>query len=276
MSRVSLSGNPSGTGTFTIASPNSNTDRTLSLPDQTGTLLTGSGALNINASAPTSSLTLDASGRLLVGATTSPSASTVRAAIQGASGADAYYQFGNGSGGGGLIGSGLGGGISLYTYTGGFGSETYTERARIDSSGRITTPYQPAWSADFNGFTCTNAGQIYYPVYNTPEINVGGHFNTSTGRMTAPVSGVYLLMGSFLRNSSAYVFRGQFYKNGVRQTEGEYRTTEAFSGYNETSTFTQIVSAVAGDTLGWGIACDVAGGSIYPSSYNYFAGYLLG
>ena len=39
MSRVSLSGNPSGTGTFTIASPNSNTDRTLSLPDNSGTLL---------------------------------------------------------------------------------------------------------------------------------------------------------------------------------------------------------------------------------------------
>jgi len=71
MSRVSLSGNPSGTGTFTISSPNSNTDRTLSLPDQTGTLLTGSGVLNINASAPTSSLTLDASGQLGVG-TTSP------------------------------------------------------------------------------------------------------------------------------------------------------------------------------------------------------------
>jgi hypothetical protein len=40
MSKVAISGNASGTGVFTIASPNSNTDRTLSLPDQTGTLLT--------------------------------------------------------------------------------------------------------------------------------------------------------------------------------------------------------------------------------------------
>jgi len=40
MSRITLSGNPSGTGTFTIASPNSNTDRTLTLPDTSGTLLT--------------------------------------------------------------------------------------------------------------------------------------------------------------------------------------------------------------------------------------------
>jgi hypothetical protein len=40
MSQVALSGNASGTGTFTIASPNSNTDRTLTLPDNTGTLVT--------------------------------------------------------------------------------------------------------------------------------------------------------------------------------------------------------------------------------------------
>ena len=40
MSKIALSGNASGTGTFTVASPNSNTDRTLTLPDATGTILT--------------------------------------------------------------------------------------------------------------------------------------------------------------------------------------------------------------------------------------------
>jgi hypothetical protein len=98
MSRVSLSGNPSGTGTFTIASPNSNTDRTLNLPDASGTLNT-SGAPNEvpagSAAAPaiypagdtntgiffpaadtiafseggTESMRIDASGQLLVGGT---------------------------------------------------------------------------------------------------------------------------------------------------------------------------------------------------------------
>lgn len=38
MSKVALSGNALGTGTFTIASPNSNTDRTLTLPDASGTV----------------------------------------------------------------------------------------------------------------------------------------------------------------------------------------------------------------------------------------------
>jgi hypothetical protein len=40
MSRIALSGNLSGTGTFTIASPDSSTDRTLTLPDNSGTVLT--------------------------------------------------------------------------------------------------------------------------------------------------------------------------------------------------------------------------------------------
>lgn len=38
MSKVAIAGNASGTGTFTIAAPNSNTDRTLTLPDTAGTI----------------------------------------------------------------------------------------------------------------------------------------------------------------------------------------------------------------------------------------------
>lgn len=40
MSSIKLSPNASGTGEFTIAAPNSNTNRTLTLPNNTGTLLT--------------------------------------------------------------------------------------------------------------------------------------------------------------------------------------------------------------------------------------------
>jgi hypothetical protein len=40
MSKVAITGNASGTGTFTISSPNSNSDRTLTLPDNSGTVLT--------------------------------------------------------------------------------------------------------------------------------------------------------------------------------------------------------------------------------------------
>jgi hypothetical protein len=39
MSLIKVSGNASGTGTFEIAAPNSNTNRTLTLPDATGTVV---------------------------------------------------------------------------------------------------------------------------------------------------------------------------------------------------------------------------------------------
>jgi len=39
MSKITLSGNASGTGTFTLASPDSNSDRTLNLPDAGGTMV---------------------------------------------------------------------------------------------------------------------------------------------------------------------------------------------------------------------------------------------
>lgn len=38
MSKIALSGNASGTGTLTIAAPNTNTDRTIDLPDAAGTV----------------------------------------------------------------------------------------------------------------------------------------------------------------------------------------------------------------------------------------------
>ena len=40
MSKIALSGDANGTGTLTIASPNTNSDRTLTLPDNTGTVIT--------------------------------------------------------------------------------------------------------------------------------------------------------------------------------------------------------------------------------------------
>ena len=71
MSKVAIQGNASGTGVFTLASPATNTDRTLTLPDEAGTVLTSAGALSVNASAPAASANIDASGNLLVGTTSS-------------------------------------------------------------------------------------------------------------------------------------------------------------------------------------------------------------
>jgi hypothetical protein len=55
MSSIKLESNASGTGIFTIASPNSNTNRTLTLPDSTGTVVVTGGAQTIEFAAGSSS-----------------------------------------------------------------------------------------------------------------------------------------------------------------------------------------------------------------------------
>jgi len=51
MSKIALEGNASGTGTFTIAGPNTNTNYTITLPQETGTLVTTGVTTGLNASA---------------------------------------------------------------------------------------------------------------------------------------------------------------------------------------------------------------------------------
>jgi len=86
MSKVSIKGADTGTGVFTIESPATNTDRILTLPDEAGTILTSGGAIDVASGAPADSVSIDASGNLLVGTDTATPASTAGVALGGSSG----------------------------------------------------------------------------------------------------------------------------------------------------------------------------------------------
>ena len=77
MSKVKIQGNASGTGVLTVTAPNTSTDRTITLPDSTGTLLnsdgdgsslTGVGVAGITSSADATAITIDSSERVGIGA----------------------------------------------------------------------------------------------------------------------------------------------------------------------------------------------------------------
>ena len=57
MSRIAFTGNALGTGTVTITSPNTNTDQTVTLPDQTGTLYISGGNIGTPSGGNGSNLT---------------------------------------------------------------------------------------------------------------------------------------------------------------------------------------------------------------------------
>jgi hypothetical protein len=81
-------------------------------------------------------MTLDASGRLLLGTTTAPSGGSATQVISASNGGLQLHS--TSQVGGALLSSAVAsGGLGFYTYTGNVGSESYSERARIDSSGNL-------------------------------------------------------------------------------------------------------------------------------------------
>lgn len=77
---------------------------------------------------------------------------------------------------------------------------SYTDRMTIDSSGRVTMPYNPAFGAYTDGTninlttfrSTTNVIQFNRIGGATWTFDRGSNFNTSTYTFTAPVAGVYM------------------------------------------------------------------------------------
>jgi hypothetical protein len=89
-------------------------------------------------------------------------------------------------------GSNWGTQLRFYTHTTSTSDlDQLNEVMRIDSSGRVTMPYQPAFDAHYNTPTSGTSGWQKMPVWPATQFNIGGHYSTSTGRFTAPVDGRY-------------------------------------------------------------------------------------
>jgi len=84
-------------------------------------------------------------------------------------------------------------GVLVFATNNGNGIEesNVIERLRIDSSGRVTMPYQPAFCAsNQNGAQPSSNHSVV--AFNSTFFNVGNHWDATNKRFNAPVTGTYL------------------------------------------------------------------------------------
>jgi len=117
------------------------------------------------------------------------------------------------------------GGNDSYFYRAGSADALYVyhngaERWRLDASGRVTTPYQPAFHVNGTSYSQTNNGSSKI-IPDSEAFDVGGHYDRAAGRFTAPVAGVYLFgfFGLSYPHYNGDVSSMQYYKNGSAFTQ---------------------------------------------------------
>jgi hypothetical protein len=142
-------------------------------------------------------------------------------------------------------------------------------RLSIDSSGRVTTPNNPAFSAYTSAAVSANATMTY----NVAALNIGNCFNTSTYRFTAPIAGTYLLSVYDIGLTTGTT-RLTLYKNGVAQTGTTAHQGRGPNGANYSSITTfWLVSANVNDYF---YVVSVETGTYGTNEYGWFSGFLVG
>jgi hypothetical protein len=141
-----------------------------------------------------------------------------------------------------------------------------TEQMRIDSAGRVTMPYQPAFKV---GRTTGHVSATTTVVFNAVIFNTGNHYNASNGAFTTPIAGRYLFTTGLFSVSGTSVYT-EIRVNGSHVAWTIYTG----SGYG-TANHSVILNLNANDT----VTVVVSGGQLYAggsSSDCYFSGTLLG
>lgn len=151
----------------------------------------------------------------------------------------------------------------------------------VDEGGRVTMPYQPMYASSgaptlSNG---TSSGSVF--IFNGSYINVGSHYNTGSGRFTAPVSGYYELsynIGYYTTGSTVIRdFRIQTQVNDANYLNSCFSAANNTAG-NDHGTWsrTQVIHLNAGDSTRLIVSYSQNGSGLYMDSACDFNIKLIG
>jgi type 1 fimbria pilin len=158
---------------------------------------------------------------------------------------------------------------------------TPTEMARINNSGQLTLPYQPAFYAWVSGGSSTRTTGAFTS-FSSTRVNRGGHYNTSNGRFTAPIAGVYEFIFSMLWRQSGSGGSGEISIGVNGSNIGSrglgYSMSLAGGDYHGQTIARAILNLAAGDYVtGWiHSSGDVSANWYFGENLGYFSGHLLG
>ena len=148
-----------------------------------------------------------------------------------------------------------------------------TDGLTIDSSGRVLTPARPAFFARRTGTTVTS-GNDY--IFDSVETNIGSHYDSSTGKFTAPIAGIYAFSANILSMDNTNANGFVIVKNNTNNANelGRFRSHSSNAVHN-TLSLSVTVSLSASDT----VFCHVSEGSLYggtTAGWSIFSGHLVG
>ena len=148
------------------------------------------------------------------------------------------------------------------------------EGMRIDSTGAVTKPLQPSFSAYNNGAQSNKTGDdtLYVVLFDTERFDLNGDFASST--FTAPVTGKYLLSAHVgltgFTTSSTY---SNMYLVTSNDTYGEFAGTEVEN--NQFFSFSLVADMDASDTVYARISIPNSGSAQADVQISsFFSGYL--
>ena len=176
------------------------------------------------------------------------------------------------------FGSAAGGGQRLQMWTNtafpiAFGTNN-TERMRIDSNGRVTTPFQPAFQVYGATSPVSNGNKVAWP---SSKFNRGNHFDNTNSRFTAPVTGIYWMSVIFHLTTTNSPARPSFRVNGSDYSVGgdAAQTVTNVTGAEITSILQIHMTLTAGDYVE--VFARTGGGSLnFYTGHTWWSGNLIG